>query len=198
MTRYDDATPQLWKIPLRDDVQPGTSVIAPRGGYIVPSAQATAVAAQLALHGIDFRRFGRGVEAFDVERFGVETAEFAAGSVEGRQRLTVTDTPILVRSACFTRMSIFVPVIISRRVNITVFTGEPGAGISNEAIVRAGGRASVRSAAPTVSTVAAPLPDPIASDAAARAADGCGSSSATCDPSGSALLMIRLLQLAER
>jgi len=32
MTRYDESTPQVWKIPLRDDVQPSLRVTAPRGG----------------------------------------------------------------------------------------------------------------------------------------------------------------------
>src|SRR5690606_22837850 len=40
MTRYDESKPQIWKIPLRDDVQPDRMVTAPSGGYVVPAAHA--------------------------------------------------------------------------------------------------------------------------------------------------------------
>jgi hypothetical protein len=35
MTRYDEGKPQIWKVPLRDDVQPALSVKAPVAGYLV-------------------------------------------------------------------------------------------------------------------------------------------------------------------
>jgi hypothetical protein len=125
MTRYDEATPQVWTVPLRDDVQPGTSITAPRGGYIVPSAHATAVAAQLALHGVDFRRFGRGVDGFAVERFDATKAEFAAASVEGHQRLSVAGQ-WAGASADIPAGSLFVP-IAQPRARLAIAMLEPQA-----------------------------------------------------------------------
>ena len=55
MTRYDESKPQVWKVPLRDDVQPALSVDAPRAGYLVPPAQAAFVAEKLKVHGVTFR-----------------------------------------------------------------------------------------------------------------------------------------------
>ncbi len=40
MTRYDESKPQIWKVPLRDQIKPDVVVDAPRGGYLVPAAQA--------------------------------------------------------------------------------------------------------------------------------------------------------------
>ena len=43
-TRYDEGTPQVWKMPLRDEIVPGTRVTAPAAGYLVPSRHAEQVA----------------------------------------------------------------------------------------------------------------------------------------------------------
>src|SRR3546814_5208053 len=56
MTHYDETTPQLWKLPLRDEIVPRLSIVAPRGGYLVPAAHAAWVGGKLALHGIEFRK----------------------------------------------------------------------------------------------------------------------------------------------
>lgn len=88
MTRYDETKPQIWKIPLRDNLQPSLSVAAPGGGYLVPAAHAAWVGAKLKLHGIDFRtldaRSGVAVESFRAS----ETTPAAQPS-EGHQRMAV-------------------------------------------------------------------------------------------------------------
>ena len=89
MTRYDERKPQAWKLPLRDDVQPVLSVAAPKGGYLVPAAHATWVAAKLKQHGIDYRIIDRALVPAKVEAFRADKTTFATGSVEGRQRLTL-------------------------------------------------------------------------------------------------------------
>ncbi len=88
MTRYDNTTPQLWKVPLRDDVQPSLSVSPPAAGYVVPAAHAAWVGAKLLLHGIAFRSLGAQPETA-VEIFRASEAAPAAGSSEGHQRMTV-------------------------------------------------------------------------------------------------------------
>lgn len=90
MTRYDEHTPQVWNLPMKDDVQPSLSLKAPRGGYLVPAAHAAWVAAKLDVHGIAYRRLDGALPKVRVETFRAEQADFAAQSVEGHQRLTAS------------------------------------------------------------------------------------------------------------
>lgn len=89
MTHYDESRPQVWKVPLRDDVQPGRSVEAPRAGYVVPPALAALVADKLRLHGIEFRRLDHVLAGASVQAFRADKASFAPTSVESRQRLSL-------------------------------------------------------------------------------------------------------------
>lgn len=89
MTRYDDTKPQIWKLPLRDDVVPDISADAPKGGYLVPPAYATMVAAKLQQHGIDAVRLDHALPQAKVETFRDETPIFSATPTEGHQRLTL-------------------------------------------------------------------------------------------------------------
>ncbi|NOT89471.1 MAG: M14 family metallopeptidase [Lysobacter sp.] len=89
MTRYDDSKPQVWKLPLRDDVVPGLAIAAPKGGYLVPAAYADMVAARLRTHGIAYQRLGHALTKAEVGIFRDETPTFAAASSESHQRLTV-------------------------------------------------------------------------------------------------------------
>lgn len=88
MTRYDETKPQIWTVPLRDDIVPDMSATAPKAGYIVPAAFAAMVAAKLALHDIAFRTLDKDARA-DVETFRADKATFGAGSFESHQRLTL-------------------------------------------------------------------------------------------------------------
>ncbi|TWI12068.1 M14 family metallopeptidase [Aerolutibacter ruishenii] len=89
MTRYDETTPQVWRVPLRDDVVPSLTVAAPGAGYVVPPAHARAVAHQLDVHGIDYRRLGTPIVQAGVQAFRATGTESGKGSVEGHQRLTL-------------------------------------------------------------------------------------------------------------
>lgn len=88
MTRYDETTPQIWKVPLKDDIRPGVVVDAPKAGYLVPAADAAWVAAVLKTHGVDYRLLGKAWNG-DAEAFRASKSSFGAGSVETHQRLTV-------------------------------------------------------------------------------------------------------------
>lgn len=88
MTRYDETKPQIWTVPLRDEVLPDFSVTAPGAGYIVPAAQAKMVAAKLAQHAIAYSTLG-GDGKLDVETFRADKATFTPGSFESHQRLAV-------------------------------------------------------------------------------------------------------------
>lgn len=89
MTRYDETKPQIWKLPLRDEVLPSVTVTAPKGGYIVPAAFAADIAEKLKTHGVEFRTLGAGLAKTKVEAFRASQTKFAAGSVEGHQRLNL-------------------------------------------------------------------------------------------------------------
>ena len=83
-TRYDDKRPQVWRIPLLDEVRPALTVTAPRGGYIVPTAHARWVGAKLALHDIKYTTLARSISAIDTETFRASKVAFAPEPFEGR------------------------------------------------------------------------------------------------------------------
>ena len=88
MTRYDETKPQIWKIPLRDNLQPSLSVAAPGGGYLVPAAHAAWVGAKLKLHGIEFRTLDAS-SGLAIESFRASETAPAAQPSEGHQRMAV-------------------------------------------------------------------------------------------------------------
>ena len=92
MTHYDESKPETWHLPMRDDIQPDHVVAAPGAGYLVPAAHAAWVGAKLRQHGIRFDSLLKPMAAARVEAFRADSAEFAATSFEGHQRLTVTGT----------------------------------------------------------------------------------------------------------
>src|SRR5690554_6222217 len=88
-TRYDETTPQAWKMPLRDEIVPGRSVTAPGAGYLVPARHAAQVTRWLDVHGIGYRRVAQPLPGVAIEAFRADAAQLAAASSEGRQRLEV-------------------------------------------------------------------------------------------------------------
>ncbi|KRA44300.1 peptidase M14 [Pseudoxanthomonas sp. Root630] len=88
MTHYDETTPQVWKVPLKDDIRPGLVVEAPRGGYLVPAADAAWVAAVLKTHGVAYRLLGKPWQG-DAQVFRATKSSFGGTSVETHQRLAV-------------------------------------------------------------------------------------------------------------
>jgi murein tripeptide amidase MpaA len=89
VTRYDEDTPQVWKVPMRDEIVPGQVVRAPQAGYLVPAAHAAWVARKLDIHGIDYRRIAQPLARAKVDAFRADKAEFGSNSFEGHQRLTL-------------------------------------------------------------------------------------------------------------
>jgi len=88
MTRYDESKPQVWHVPLRDEIRPSVEVVAPRGGYVVPAAHAAWVGEKLREHGIQFTVLAdQGKQP--LQSFRADEADFSAQSVEGHQRLAV-------------------------------------------------------------------------------------------------------------
>lgn len=86
MTRYDETTPQVWTVPLRDVIEPSVVVDAPALGYLVPAAHAQWVRPKLELHGLAFEPFETTGE-IEVEVFRATRASPATRPMEGRQRM---------------------------------------------------------------------------------------------------------------
>jgi len=86
---YDESRPEIWQVPLGEEVVPTASAVLPRGGWIVPAAWAPKVAERLRLHGVRFARLERAGKAVPVEVFRATEAKLAAESYEGRQTLAV-------------------------------------------------------------------------------------------------------------
>jgi hypothetical protein len=89
MTRYDNTKPVIWSIPLYDEVRPAVTITAPRGGYVVPAAQAEWLSDKLALHGIRVRRIDRALSGAAVQAFRATKTTLAATTFEGRTPLTI-------------------------------------------------------------------------------------------------------------
>jgi hypothetical protein len=89
VTKYDPKTPQIWRVPLRDQISASLTVKAPRGGYVVPLAFATGIAARLDCHGIVFKTLTQIQERMDAQVFRADQVEFSAAPFEGRMRAAI-------------------------------------------------------------------------------------------------------------
>jgi hypothetical protein len=113
LTRYNQKKPQIWRIPLADQVRPAATVTAPRGGYIVPAAYAQIVGEKLSLHDVEFRKLPNASAAVEAEVFRATKVTSAPASFEGH-------TPVLLEGQ-WTRErrdvpagSLFVPIAQAR------------------------------------------------------------------------------------
>ena len=109
MTRYDETKPQVWRVPLWQDIVADFQITAPRAGYVIPAAYAAIVGEKLRQHGIVYRTLDKAVERFDAETFRADKATLAPASVEGHQRLTV-EGKWKQEARALTPGSLFVPI----------------------------------------------------------------------------------------
>lgn len=89
LTRYNPKKPQIWRIPLVDEVRPAQTVAAPRGGYIIPAAYAQLVGDKLALHAVEFRKLAGASAGVDTEVFRATKVTPAPASFEGHTPLAL-------------------------------------------------------------------------------------------------------------
>ncbi|HZF26928.1 MAG TPA: M14 family metallopeptidase [Steroidobacteraceae bacterium] len=89
VVRYDPGKPQIWHVPLQDDLVVKSSTQAPRGGYIVPAAEAAWLSERLTLHGIRFERLATDHPQAEVETFRATRASFSPTPSEGRTTITL-------------------------------------------------------------------------------------------------------------
>jgi hypothetical protein len=90
VTLYDPKRPQIWRVPLRDQVTPALVVKAPLAGYVVPCAWAAEIGPRLAVHGIRFETIASASNAVRVEAFRATQASFSGAPFEGRMRVQLS------------------------------------------------------------------------------------------------------------
>jgi hypothetical protein len=90
VTTYDPKTPQIWRVPLRDQVNVAISATVPLGGYVVPAAFAADIAPRLDAHGIAFSRLRGGRDEIKAKAFRATEVTFSAAPFEGRMRAQLT------------------------------------------------------------------------------------------------------------
>lgn len=88
MTRYDESTPQTWRVPLRDTVAPDLVITAPKAGYVVPAAWRGVVQPKLQAHGIAYTLLQQPSQQ-PAQVWQAQHSQAAANSVEGHQRMDV-------------------------------------------------------------------------------------------------------------
>lgn len=89
MIHYDESKPQVWHVPLRDEVVPDAVATAPGAGYVVPAAFAQLVGDKLKLHGIAYKVLDKARDRADVETYRADQVTFAKASFESHQRLSL-------------------------------------------------------------------------------------------------------------
>lgn len=85
---YDETKPQVWTVPLFDELTAAVTVVAPRAGYIVDGGYAATIAPMLDVHGIRYEAVA-GTPVMPLEVFRATATQFSP-SIEGRQRAQVT------------------------------------------------------------------------------------------------------------
>jgi len=108
MTHYDEAKPEVWKLPLRDEIVPDVQIVAPRAGYLVPAAHARRVSRWLDTHGIRYQPVDQPLQVA-AQVFRADKVEFGKSSVEGHQRLEI-DGEWVDTQASLQAGALFVPV----------------------------------------------------------------------------------------
>jgi hypothetical protein len=86
VTVYDPTTPQIWRVPYRNKVEPALVVRAPLGGYVVPPAFAKEIGSKLSVHGISFEPVPEVIDGVRTEVFRATRAAFLTTPFEGRMR----------------------------------------------------------------------------------------------------------------
>ena len=109
LTRYNPKKPQIWRIPLFDELRAGVAVTAPRGGYVVPAAYAQIVGDKLALHHIEFRKLTSASAAVDAEVFRATKVTSSPTTFEGHTTMTLEGQWTRERRAV-SAGSLFVPI----------------------------------------------------------------------------------------
>lgn len=87
--RYDEKKPQVWKVPVRDELVPALTARVPKQGWVVPAGYAKFVAEKLTLHGFTWKTLETPIESAKVQSYRVEQPKFGADPYEGLMTATL-------------------------------------------------------------------------------------------------------------
>ncbi|MGE0549102.1 MAG: M14 family zinc carboxypeptidase [Kofleriaceae bacterium] len=104
---YDETKPQVWTVPLFDQLVPAATITAPGAGYIVDGGYAPAVAAVLVRHGLTWQRIAEG-KKLAIQTFRSTKVTFQP-PYEGRTRAQIEGT-WTAETRTLDRGAIFVPI----------------------------------------------------------------------------------------
>ncbi|MFT3694899.1 MAG: M14 family zinc carboxypeptidase [Kofleriaceae bacterium] len=105
-TIYDETKPQIWNIPLRDELKPKTTVHVPRQGYVIEGGYALSVAALLDRHHIKWEpRSG----SYSVKVFRATKVTWSPQTFEGEPRVKL-EGEWTEEKRVLDRGAIFVPI----------------------------------------------------------------------------------------
>ena len=105
---YDESKPQIWKVPIYDEIVPKVTVTAPARGYIIDGGYAALVAPLLEAHGLRWEYLEAGTPE-RVEVFRATKVTFAPAPYEGRTRATV-EGAWKPETRALTEGAVFVPI----------------------------------------------------------------------------------------
>jgi hypothetical protein len=87
--RFDERTPQIWKVDLYEQLAPVVTVTAPRAGYVIPPALVPLVQPRLQLHGLKSQPIAGG-KTVTAQAFRADKVKLAPTSYEGRVAVELT------------------------------------------------------------------------------------------------------------
>ena len=116
LTRYDPKKPQIWRIPLLDEVQPDKRR-SPRRAAATSCRlrMRRCVGEKLALHGVEFRKLTSASAAVDAEVFRATKVTYSPATFEGHTTLTL-EGEWRASGATSPAGSLFVPIAQARSV----------------------------------------------------------------------------------
>ena len=82
MTRYDPARPEIWRLPMRDQIRATLEIPAPGGGYVIPPVVAKWLVPKLELHGVRTEPLPA-IDSASVHAWRADTVTLATSSFEG-------------------------------------------------------------------------------------------------------------------
>lgn len=103
---YDETKPQVWKVPLHDEVVAKVNVRVPAQGYVIEGGFAAILAPVLDHHGVAYEPISGTI---DLEVYRATKVNWSATSYEGHQRITL-DGAWGRESRTLDRGAIFVPL----------------------------------------------------------------------------------------
>jgi hypothetical protein len=91
MTRYDASRPQIWRLPMRDQLRATLEIPAPGRGYVIPPVVAQWLAPKLALHGIRTEPL-LAIDPASVRAWRADSVMLATSSFEGHVETKLSGT----------------------------------------------------------------------------------------------------------